>query len=323
MTDSLPKLLLLRSEAGRSAALWGCDAQPYFGSVFNRLIADGVLTERAPATAWSTCRGCDCDADARDVVEINGRLFAECPVDHLCNTPLGRDHVRSFAIVAAGLAEVIARHSGLSAAPVLIAEAVWYLGGTVSGRAVVLILDPVPANQASIPMLRSRLTEADWTVLLPRGCNLDAHQRLIDAGAWVLLSAEALTGDTFGLDPDIIHPPSDAGTRLALNTAIRSVVLDGRRCDLAEQPFRLLLALAEAARRNEGFVDSRKLEVAVYGDNARPDARDLRDVVRETRDELSSGLSGDMARRVRDLIKNRPPGSYRLLLQPPEVRIRA
>lgn len=134
VNDSLPKLLLQRSKGRQDAVLWGREAKPHFGKAFDRLMADGLLTERAPATTWPTCSTCEDRCDGRDVVVIGDQLVAECPEDHLCNTVLAPHDVRSFTIDPEVLARRIAKASSLEGTPFLLTAGAWMLGRTEMAR---------------------------------------------------------------------------------------------------------------------------------------------------------------------------------------------
>jgi len=111
--------------------------------------------------------------------------------------------------------------------------------------------------------------------------------------------------------------------RLIVNRAGGRTALDRRSLNLTDQPFRLLVKLADTAKRHDGFVELPAIEQAIYRDQIRPAARDTRDIVRLLRDGLASGLDGPEAAAARDLIESkRQPSRYRLALTPEEIDIR-
>lgn len=322
MTDSLASLLLRRSAAGPGAVLWGRDAAPHFGPAFDRLLADGVLTERAPATIWGSCRACDCAARARPVVEIGGQLVAECPDDATASIVLAPHEIRSFAIDAGALVATLAAASGLSGAPEPLAEGVWHLGHLADGRAVVLVSDEAAARDPGLlAVLRGAVAPAATTLLLPEGVPPAMGRRLRDAGCHLVAAAEALDGSGLRLRRAALAPPSIGSARLVIHRAGRTVALDGRPVPMTDQPFRLLLALAETARRHAGYLEPKDIQAAVYGRLSPPEARELRDLPRVLKDALAAGLSGPEAKAVRALIQNRRPGGYRLALPPAAIAI--
>jgi len=60
MTETILRLLTRLSEAGDDAILPGELASPFFGPVFDRLLAKRVLVEQAPLADWDVCVGCEC-----------------------------------------------------------------------------------------------------------------------------------------------------------------------------------------------------------------------------------------------------------------------
>ena len=198
MNDSLPKLLLRRSEAGPGAVLWGREAQPYFGRVFDGLLSQGLLKERAPAKTWPTCAACDAECGEREIVEIGTRLVAECPEDHRRDTVLDSEHLRSFEIDPAALCRSIARESGLSGEPALIMTGLWALGRLPNHRHVMLALEPVCAADARlVTMIRTVGEPFETSLLLPSGIPIERRQYLAETGLAVVLAARLPSQLTF------------------------------------------------------------------------------------------------------------------------------
>ena len=55
MTETILRLLTRLSEAGDDAILSGDLAVPFFGPVFDRLLAKRFLVEQAPLIDWEVC----------------------------------------------------------------------------------------------------------------------------------------------------------------------------------------------------------------------------------------------------------------------------
>jgi hypothetical protein len=243
VSESLPKLLLRRSEAGRGAALWGCDAQPHFGRAFDRLLADRVLTERAPATTWPPCRTCDAGCGPRAIAEIDGRLVAECPEDHACDTVLAPYEVRSFAIDPEALVRLIAAATGLPETPFMVTEGAWMLGRTpTTGRAIVLVLDPVAGRDPDlVALVRAEApVGCPVTVLLPSGMEHADMRRLATAGFHAIPALDALAGaagPAFALDGASLEPTPAREPKVILRAGARSIVLFGRTVKLSQRRF--------------------------------------------------------------------------------------
>jgi hypothetical protein len=324
VSENLAKLLLLRSEGGHGAVLWGREAQPHFGRAFDRLLADGLLRERAPATTWPPCSTCEGQCGEREIAEIDGRLIAECPVDHQCDTVLAPHEVQSFEIDAATLCQQFTLTSGLSGEPMMLSDGLWALGRLPSGRAVLLALDPrVASDPRLMTLIRGRSEPSETTLLLPRAVPESLRQHLTEAGLRVVAAADALAGSGFALDPAVLAPGVQGRVRLIVVRTGCTAVLDGYPLRLGDQPFRLLLKLADAAQRHGGFVEVSEIDRAIYGKQIRPASRETRDIIRLLRDGLAAGLDGAEATAARDLIESkRQPSRYRLALTPEEIDLR-
>lgn len=324
VSESLAKLLLRRSEGGRGAVVWGREAQPHFGRVFDRLLGDGLLKERAPATTWPPCSTCEGHCGERDIVVIGDRLVAECPEDHRRDSVLSVDLVRSFEIDESVLCRHLASGSGLAGEPTLLAEGLWMLGRLPGGRTVLLALDPkMAADPRLVTLIRARSDPSETTLLLPCAFPELLAQPLVDAGLRVVAAVDALVGPGLALDPALLAPGLQGRVRLGIGRGGRTVALDRRPIQLGDQPFRLLLKLADAAQRHGGFVETSEIDRAVYGDQIRPAARETRDIIRLLKDGLAAGLDGAEAEAARALVESkRQPSRYRLALAAEEIDLR-
>lgn len=116
MTASLAGLLLQLSE-GRAQRLWGRTAKRHRGPAFDRLLAEGVLTERLPAEAWSTCVHCNCGFDVRPIQRIGDTIVAACPFDPTADTALDEDDLRDFDIDQDRLVALLPVRAGSTESP--------------------------------------------------------------------------------------------------------------------------------------------------------------------------------------------------------------
>jgi hypothetical protein len=206
----------------------------------------------------------------------------------------------------------------------LLADGLWALGRLPSGRAVLLALDPRTAGDPRlVTLIRARSEPSETTLLLPSAVPESVRQDLAEAGLRVVATADALAGSGFALDPAVLAPGLPGRVRLIIGRAGRTVALDRRPLRLGDQPFRLLLKLADAAQRHGGFVEVPEIDRAVYGNQIRPASRETRDIIRLLKDGLTAGLDGAEAKAARDLIEGkRQPSRYRLALASEEIDLR-
>lgn len=323
MSESLPKLLLRRSEAGRGAALWGREAQPQFGRAFDRLLADRVLTERAPATTWPPCRTCDAGCGPRAIAEIDGRFVAECPEDHACDTVLAPHEVRSFAIDPEALVRLIAAATGLPGTPFLVTEGAWMLGRTpTTGRAIVLVLDPVAGRDPDlVALVRAEApVGCPVTVLLPSGMEHADMRQLTTAGFHAIPALDALAGaagPAFALDGASLEPTPAREPKVILRAGARSIVLFGRTVKLSERRFLVAQAIAAAASRR-AIASRRDIERALYG-NRSVDDRLVADAVRDLREAIAPALPDGIA--PADFVQTRSNQGYALGVEHDLIRL--
>lgn len=322
VSGSLASLLLRQSEGGQEAVLWGRDAAPHFGPAFDRLLAAGVLVERAPATSWSTCRRCDGTCDAREIVELDGELVAECPHYRNETVRLARHEVRSFSIDVGTLVAELARTSSLAGEHELVDDGIWLLGRVQGGRYAFLVTSGLAfVGPAFMTLIASRAPAAEAILVLPAMAPASVMRPFRDAGCDIVTLEQVLAADGIRLDVSAFIPRSRTEVRLIIDTEGRTATLDGHLLDLTAQPYRLLLALARAARTHRGFVGTRELEVAIYAGATQPAARLLSDIVRDLRDRMGKSLTGSEATAIRALVENKPPGQYRLTLGQEEIAL--
>jgi len=313
----LAHLLWRRSEAGEPALLWGREAKPFHGPAFDRLIAAGVLVARAPAHEWQVCEDCTCGRDWRPIERIEGRLLAVCPLDHKADLVLDPEDLEGYEIRAAALAREIAAASGFAEEPSEIIAGLWHLGRSASGRQVFLVLSRLCALQPGLIAAIRLMDEASQSTLITPALSAAERVRFAEAGIH-LVSSEECIGDLepscFAIDPAKLEPARTSAPRLSIVRSSQRVVLDGIERHVPQQPFRLLVQLAEAAIRGGGFVRTVDIEAANSG---RPPS----DLVRDLRDYLATGAP--VPEQVRRLIRTRrSPSGYALALEPHEIDLR-
>jgi hypothetical protein len=313
MNDTLTALLLQLSEAS-ARLLWGRVARPHFGPGFDRLLADGVLVERAPAVEWSTCPDCDCGHDARPIQRIDGRILAACPFDPGADTALEEDDLRDFRIDPDRLVDLIARASGFSESPEPLAEDLWRLGRLPSGRSIVIAVSTWTLDHPGIVLLlKAAAAVGPITVLAPDPGPATRH-RFLETGIDLVVLRSALVPVAVGidgLDREALEPRTE-GPRLSIHLEAQAVLVDGTSQRVPSQPFGLLAMLARAARDGKGPVRNRAIEDAT--------GRDPRDLVRELRDALSAGRPNGSE--LRDWIEaRRSLGAFELVLLPEQIEI--
>jgi hypothetical protein len=318
MNATLARLLLRLSEAGEPAILWGRQAKHHFGRGFDRLLADGILIEQAPADEWDVCPACECGADSRVIQRVNGRPIAPCPLDRNLDAVLDDDDLRSFRIVRSALVHAIAKYSGFDA-PSEVVPAIWRLGATASGRAVFIALDRSALAQPGV-LGALRTADPGASIVLIGPALPPAEQvRFREADVTLVTIDSALVDGERGV---IINPaalePAPAKVRLVMKRISKTVELHGATIALPDQPFRLLWLLAERARSDRPFISSRDLEDQIYGSSVHRVTRPARDIVRELRGALKMQAPNPL---TRSLIQNNRNLGWRLALSASEISL--
>lgn len=281
MTETLARLLLRLSEAGEPAILWGRQAGPHAGRGIERLLARGVLVEQAPATDWDVCPDCDCGLDARPILQINEGPVAACPTDRRSDVLLGNDDLRSFRIHPPALVREIAKASGFGEEPSPVAAGVWHLGRTSSQRALFFapwrdaVLQP-----GMIGLLRSVALPSPVTLIAPA---LAAHDlaRFVEAGIAIVSIEGSLSGNPtdFAIDPSMLALAPALEPQLVILRESHRVILNGGEVDIPQQPFKLLVMLAEAAGGRPSYLTPQQIEAENSGRGAADLVRDLRGAI--------------------------------------------
>ena len=310
MTETLPGLLLRLSEAGDPAILWGRQAASHAGRDFERLLDRGVLVEQAPTAEWDVCPACDCGLDARPVQQVNGQHLAVCPTDRRSDVVLGDDDLRSFRIDPSALVREIAAASGFGDEPSPVAAGVWHLGETPSQRSLFLALSRDAVRQPGmIGLMRSVARSLPVTVIAP-AMAADELARFVDAAISVVSMQGCLGGNAagFAIDLSTLESASAFEPLMVIFRQSQRVILGGIEMHIPQQPFKLLVRLAQAVGGRKAYLTPHEIEAENSG-------RGAADLVRELRRFLSEGRQGSGA----DLIKTRrSPTGYFLALAPEE-----
>ncbi len=139
MNESLPALLLRRSEGGDPAYLLGVpDLSPAAASAFQQLLALGVVLHPRVLDTWDPCANCSCGAEERHVRWIDGIPVAICPLSSEDDETLDPGDLQLFQISLSRLAEFVGRAAGLDDRPEQIAPRLWRLGRLAGGRVLLL-----------------------------------------------------------------------------------------------------------------------------------------------------------------------------------------
>lgn len=305
MTETILRLLTRLSEAGNDAILSGELAAPFFGPVFDRLLAKRVLVEQAPLSDWDVCDGCECGLPCRPIRKIGDAFRAECPFDHRQDIELTEDDVRVFRIGTDGLASVIGAAAGFAAAPKRAAEKVWRLGDTPSGRAVFLALEPAAlTGDGIIASLRQAAQGPDVTILAPQ-LPAEIARRHQDAGFHLVEILEVLTPATNGLGVAIdvsALAPIPLTPVLRVRRATAEVQWDGRSVILSRQIFPVFERLLEKAQSRDQVASGSHVEGTT--------AREAKDLIRELRDAFkAAGFTDAESKALVVTVRNR---GYRL-----------
>ena len=305
MTETILRLLTRLSEAGDDAILSGELAAPFFGPVFDRLLAKRVLVEQAPLADWEVCDACECGLPCRPIRKIGDAFRAECPLDRRQDVDLTKEDVRVFRIGAEGLASAIGAAAGFGAAPKLVAEKVWRLGDTPSGRAVFLALEPAAlTGDGIIASLRQAAQGSDITILAP-ALPAEIARRHQDAGFHLIETLEVLTPATNGLGGTIniaALAPIPLAPVLRVRRAAAEVHWVGRSVILSRQIFPVFERLLEKALSRDQVASGSHVEGTT--------AREAKDLIRELRDAFkAAGFTDGESKALIETVRNR---GYRL-----------
>jgi hypothetical protein len=314
MTETILRLLTRLSEAGDDAILPGELAAPFFGPVFDRLLAKRVLVEQAPLADWEVCDACECGLPCRPIRKAGDGYRAECPLDRRHDVDLTEDDLREFRMGVAALASVIGAAVGFSAAPKLAAEKVWRLGDTPSGRAVFLALEPAAlTGDGIIASLRQAAQGPDVTILAPQ-LPAEVARRHQDAGFHLVETLAVLLPATDGLgvaiDVAALAPVPPAPV-LRVRRATAEVQWDGRSVILSRQIFPVFERLLEKAQSRDQVASGSHVEGTT--------AREAKDLIRELRDAFkAAGFTDAESKALIATVRNR---GYRLGVSATAIKV--
>ena len=305
MTETILRLLTRLSEAGEDAILPGELAAPFFGPVFDRLLAKRVLVEQAPLVDWEVCGPCECGLPCRPIRKAGDAFRAECPLDRRQDIDLTEDDLRVFRIGADALASMIGTAAGFRDAPKRAAEKVWRLGGTPSGRAVFLALEPAAlTGDGIIALLRQATLGSDVTILAPE-LPAEAARRHHDAGFQLVETLAVLmpASDGLGTEIDVAAlVPVPLAPVLCVRKATAEVQWDGRSVILSRQIFPVFERLLEKALSRDQVASGSHVEGTT--------AREAKDLIRELRDAFkAAGFTDAESKTLILTVRNR---GYRL-----------
>lgn len=314
MTETILRLLTRLSEAGDDAILPGELAAPFFGPVFDRLLAKRVIVEQAPITDWDVCDACECGLTSRPIREAGDVFRAKCPLDCRQDVELTSDDLRVFRIAGEALASVIGTAAGFGAAPRLAAEKVWRLGDTSSGRAVFLAFEPAAlTGDGIIALLRQAAQGSDVTILAPE-LPPEAARRHHDAGFHLVEILAVLTPASNNLgvviDAAALNPiPMTPVLRVRRGTA--EVQWEGRSVILSRQIFPVLERLLEKALSRDQVASASYVEGTT--------GREARDLIRELRDAFkAAGFTSPESKALIATVRGR---GYRLDVSASDIEV--
>lgn len=312
MTETILRLLTRLSEAGDDAILSGELAVPFFGPVFDRLLAKRVLVEQAPLADWEVCDACECGLPCRPIRKAGDGYRAECPLDRRHDVDLAEDDLRVFRIGGGALASVIGTAAGFGIAPKLAAEKVWRLGDTPSGRAVFLVLEPAAlTGDCIIASLRQAAQGSDVTILAPQ-LPAEIARRHHDAGFHVMETLGVLlpASDGLGVAIDVAAlAPVPLAPVLRVRRATAEVQWDGRSVILSRQIFPVFERLLEKALSRDQVASGSHVEGTT--------AREAKDLIRELRDAFkAAGFTDAESKTLIMTVRNR---GYRLGVPAPDI----
>jgi len=305
MTETILQLLTRLSEAGDDAILSGELAAPFFGPVFDRLLAKRVLVELAPLADWEVCDACECGLPCRPIRKVGDGFQAECPLDRRQDIDLTEDDVRVFRIGSAALAALIGAAAGFGAAQKLTANNIWWLGYTPSRRAVFLALErSALIGEGIVASLRQAAQGSDITILAPKLPPEVARQHY-DAGFHLVETLAVLTpaSNGLGITIDIAAlAPIPLALALRVRTATAEVHWDGRSVILSRQIFPVFERLLEKALSRDKVASGAHVEGTT--------AREAKDLIRELRDAFKAvGFTDAESKALIVTVRNR---GYRL-----------
>ena len=301
------------SDTGPEVEISGRALRRFPEAEVDRLLRSRVLIERRKADTWPVCRHCDCGYDARPVRSIDDTIRACCPHDVAEDEFLEPEDLLRFGIDADRVACELAASGGLSGGRGRVADGIWVLGATASGRRIVLCADQHLLDApGAIMAIRAAAGTTSITVIATEiGMNLGL--RLHEAGIEARVLADCVVVDGAGTERLRVDRlvPVVAAPRLVLSRGLRSAVLDDRPLDLAPQMFALFRLLAEHSHQRDPVLRKETIEA----ETSRPANQIMRDLRRAL---VRCSLTEEAADALVQTVHGR---GYRLGLTPGEVQV--
>jgi hypothetical protein len=301
------------SDGGAQVSISGWALRRFPERDIDRLLRARVLIEQRKADSWSVCAHCDCGIDARPIRDIDGELRACCPHDASEDVILHEDDLRRFSLDPGRIAAQIAASGNLGGTVASIAEGIWLLGNTPSGRAAVLCTDSDDLSAPGAVMAIKAAAGPKPLILIAHDFAASIAVRLREAGIEPRKLAEAFESGPDGRDRLVLDsaPVSAAAPRLVLSLSAQTATFDERRLDLPMQMFALFRLLIEQSVKRDPVLKNQEIE-AQTGRPPNQIVRDLRSAL------VSCGLTGEQAKVLIVTVRVR---GYRLGLDPAEVVI--
>ncbi|PHK93866.1 hypothetical protein CR162_16490 [Pseudoroseomonas rhizosphaerae] len=296
MNESLPVLLLQRSEAGEPAYLLGVpELSPEGARAFERLLELGIVVHDRKLDVWDPCPDCDCGAEERRIRWKDGEPYAACPVSCAGDEHLDPEDLQIYRISAARLADQIASAAGVQGSAEQLQPGLFCIGALPGGRLLLLAMTVEVVRRPGVLEQIRVLARGQRISLVAPAMPPTERARLEERGVDVMPPAEAFLPSQprqpvlVNLDALLIMPKSES--RLVLSKATGAVTLDGHSAKLPPREFELLWLLCERARRGRLPVPPRDILDAMYRGTTATDA-----TVRSLKRDLQNSLKDLLAR---------------------------
>lgn len=321
MNESLPVLLLQRSEAGEPAYLLGApELSPEGARAFERLLELGVVVHDRKLETWDPCPDCDCGAEERRIRWKDGAPYAACPVSCTGDESLDPEELQIYRISAARLADQIAGAAGIQGPTEQLQPSLFCVGTLPGGRLLLLATTAEVVRRPGTPEQIRALARGQRVTLIAPAITALERARLEERGVDIVPPAEAFLSSQarrpVQLNLQALFAAPQVEPRLILTAAKRTVSLDGQSVELQPRQFELLWLLAESAQRDRPSVSIQRILSAMYAGSTAGEP-----TVRGLKRDLQNSLA-DLLRRSRflgDLIETRTGQGYALAIGGDEI----